>query len=323
MNETHRRASPIEVHAAPVPPINDALRQSYAHCRQVARRRARNFYYGLILTPQPQRSALYAIYGFMRACDDLADEPTAPGDQTHRLEQIQAFRDRMQEALRSRRVPTDDPKHAAMWPAFLDVMQRYPIDVQCLHAMLDGQCADLRGERYATFEDTYDYCYKVAATVGQVCLSVWGYRGGGATLKLAAYRGVALQLTNILRDLSEDARRDRIYLPQEDFERFGFDPDRLSTATADESFDRLMLFQIERARSYYLKAVDLETFVEPACRATCWAMMRIYRRLMDKIARNPRRVLGERVRLSAPSKAWIAVTAARRRWVPGGGSAAG
>ena len=317
MTETRRPASPIDTCSdAAGPQVNTKLRRSYAHCRRVARRRARNFYYGLILTPQPQRSALYAIYGFMRACDDLADEPAGSGGEEQRIERLDAFRHRLQAALAARRVPADNPAHAEIWPAFLDVMQRYPVDAQCFYAMLDGQRADLRGAHYETFEQTYDYCYKVAGTVGQVCLEVWGYGGGHATIKLAEYRGVALQLTNILRDLAEDAQRDRVYLPREDFKRFGFDPGNLSVATADESFDRLMLFEVERARSYYQKSAELELHVDPACRATCWAMMRIYRGLLEKIARDPRRVLRERVQLSAGSKALIAITAACKRWSP-------
>ena len=317
MTQMHRSASPIEARAAGVTasPADAAVRRSYAYCQQVARHRARNFYYGLVLTPEPKRSALYAIYGFMRACDDLADDPGGGADHRQRLERIEAFRHRMQEALNSGRVPSDDPQHAEVWPAFLHVMQRHKIDVQWLHAMLDGQCADLRGTRYTTFDQTYDYCYKVAGTVGQVCLGIWGYTGGAATLKLAEYRGVALQLTNILRDLAEDVRQDRVYLPAEDLRRYGIDPGRLSDGRADESFDRLMSFQIDRARSYYVKSAGLEASVNPACRATCWAMMKIYRGLLEKIARNPRRVLRQRVRLTAASKAWIAMHAVGRRWL--------
>ncbi len=293
-----------------------AIERSYAFCQRVARRYARNFYYGLMLTPRSKRAALYAIYGFMRACDDLADE-SAPtdGDLTSpRLKRIAAFRRRMDAVVDERRLGQPCSDGDSVWPAFLHVVQNYPINKHHLHAMLDGQCADLRGQRYENFDQTRDYCYKVASTVGLVCLSVWGYRGDEQTLKLAEQRGIALQLTNILRDLVEDARRGRVYLPADEMTRFGCDEEQLRQGRANDAFDRLMAFQIDRARSYYDRSAQLESFVEPACRPTCWAIMRIYRALLDKIAADPSRVLAGRVRLSAATKLWFAARAAMRRF---------
>lgn len=301
------------------PEMADAVRTSMEHCHRVARR-ARNFYYGMKLTPEPKRSALYAIYAIMRACDDLADDVAESEDPRLGRNRIEAFRRQMVEVLaggEGAALP-DDP----MWPAFVYVMRRYPIDLAYLHAMLDGQVADLFKKNYSTFDELYGYCYNVASTVGLTCVAIWGDDGQPGVAKLAEYRGIALQLTNILRDVAEDARRGRCYLPAEDLRRF-----ELSSATftdggafaADvsvgEAYDRFMRFQIERARGYYEMSSTLEQHLDPACRPTCWAMMRIYQSLLDRIARNPRRVLSQRVSLSGPAKAGIAMRATwRRTW---------
>jgi phytoene synthase len=298
--------------------MDKKTRQSLRFCQRVTRTQARNFYYGLKLTPQPKRAALYTIYAFMRACDDLVDmpvevaaptpaqvtaaatEPDTPSVISRGIARVEDFRQRMQQAL-------DDPAAAAtepaqsVWPAFSYVAHHYPIEPDHLHAMLDGQRADLVQSRYKTFEDLYQYCYNVAGTVGLVCVSIWGVTDVAAN-KLAEYRGIALQLTNILRDLAEDFSRGRVYLPDEDLERFGVDPAMFTRGEANDSFDRFMKFQIERARSYYEMSYKLEQYITPDCRPTSLAIMRIYRALLDEIANDPRRVLTTRVRLSKAKK---------------------
>lgn len=282
--------------------MDKKTRQSLKFCQHVTKTQARNFYYGLKLTPQPKRAALYTIYAFMRACDDLVDGPD--GSPTPELSQgiarVEDFRQRMQLAI-------DDPTSTAaepaqsVWPAFAYVAHKYPINADHLHAMLDGQRADLTQPRYQTFEDLYAYCYNVASTVGLVCISIWGTTDKSAT-KLAEYRGIALQLTNILRDLSEDYKRQRVYLPVEDLERFSIDPALFGQATGSDSFDRLMKFQIERAISYYEMSSRLEEYITPNCRPTSLAIMRIYHRILDEIAKEPRDVLSKRVRITTRSK---------------------
>lgn len=307
--------------------LDAPLRRSFDHCTAVTRARARNFYYGMMLMPQPKRSAMYAVYAFMRACDDLADAPETGADSrspdqgaaaSTTLAGIDAFRQRMTRVLQGGRLPDDaDLPEGDIWPAFSHVMRTYPIDVQPLHDMLDGQVLDLQQHRYAKFSDLYDYCYKVASTVGLVCISVWGAADDPAVRKLAEHRGIALQLTNILRDLVEDARRDRVYLPAEELTEHGYDDgtfiESMRRGEADDRFDRLMAFQIERAASYYEKAKSLEGHLDPVCRPTCWAMMRIYRGLLDRIARRPRRVLTQRVSLSKWQKLGIALHATLKR----------
>lgn len=285
------------------------IEASMAYCHAVARREAKNFYYGMKLTPEPRRSALYAVYAFMRACDDLVDE--APGiavDPVKRRKAVGAFRQRMDRVLAGDRFE-EEP----FWPAFESVCRRYPVRPADLHAMLDGQLDDLRQHRYATFEDLYGYCYRVASVVGLVCVAIWGYDGDASTLKLAEHRGIALQLTNILRDVVEDAQRDRVYLPREDFERFGLDPKALSQPesllASPAAFDRFMMFQVERAKGFYAMSEPLESRLSPESRRACWTMMRIYRGILDRVAADPRRVLTGRVRLGKTKKLGVVMRA--------------
>jgi len=308
---------------AVTPPTNATptpeLARSYAHCRRVARRQARNFYYGMRLTPEPKRSALYTVYAYMRACDDFADDLPPDADVNAARDRIEAFRARTHEVLAG----GDPPAGDLMWPAFREVCRAYDIAPAHLDAMLDGQITDLTPTRCATFDDLYGYCYQVASTVGLVCLSVWGHDGYAGIGTLAEHRGIALQLTNILRDVAEDAKRGRVYLPQEDLERFGVTAKGLSSGHVDDGFDRLMRFQIGRARSYYDMSATLEQHVSADSRSSCWALMRVYRGLLDRIAQNPRRVLTQRVSLSPMSKLGLMFTAMTRRSWPETGPVAG
>lgn len=304
-------------------PASPRVAASLAFCERVARTQAGNFYHGMKLTPQPKRAAIYTIYAFMRACDDLADESEAD-DTAQRRNSIEAFRGKMDAAIALARDGASgagddealDTTEPSVWPAFIHVMRNYPIDPADLHAMLDGQLADLHTHQYETFDQLRGYCYNVASTVGLVCVAVWGTTPDADEAharKLAEQRGIALQLTNILRDLREDAQRGRVYLPQEDLARFGVTPEALATGEPSPAFDQLMAFQIERARGFYAASADLDRLITPNCRPTSWAIMRIYEKLLDKIARAPRQVLQERVSLSLPSKVGVALRALSRR----------
>ncbi|HEX7009116.1 MAG TPA: squalene/phytoene synthase family protein, partial [Phycisphaeraceae bacterium] len=187
----------LQDHAPPA--MTPRVRTSLVYCRQLTRRRAGNFYYGLMLTPEPKRSAVYAVYAFMRRCDDLADGPQAGAAEDVRA-RIETFRAQMEQVLAAG--PDDPLPQDPIWPAFWYVARSYPLDRAHLHAMLDGQLCDLVQMRYACFDELEAYCYRVASVVGLVCLSIWGYQGGQATQELARERGIAFQLTNILRDLA-------------------------------------------------------------------------------------------------------------------------
>lgn len=298
----------------------DAVRRSLAHCRAVTRSRARNFYYGLMLTPEPKRSALYAVYALMRACDDCADgedDRAAPGQRSDeatraRLEQ---FNKRLESAVAGRPVEGEHSEDGEaveeLWPAVTHVLKTYPIKADDLRSMMAGQRRDLATETYETFDQLYSYCYQVAGVVGLVSIEVWGYNGGNNTRKLAEQRGIALQLTNILRDVVEDARRNRVYLPTEDLKEFGYDPASFREAVLSgqnsEQFEKFIAFQAQRALYYYDISDPLDCHINAGCRATSRTLMKLYRGLLDKISKCPGRVLTERVRLSTPEKLWIAL----------------
>lgn len=298
---------------------------SMRYCREVVRCRASSFFHGMKLTPEPKRSAIYALYAFMRACDDLVDAPVAgagggetTGDTpaTAVSARLDTLRRQVQAVCAGAPVPPGLARHDPLWPALRHIVQTYSIDPALFGTMFDGHERDLSRCRFQTFAELYEYCYSVASVVGLVCLRVWGAGDDPAALKLAEYRGVALQLTNILRDLVEDARRGRVYLPQEDLDRFGFDAATiLNPSPPAESFTALMAFQVERARDYYRRSALLEDQIDPGCRAASWAIMEIYRRLLEKIARRPGRVLERRVRVSTPGQMGIVLRAVlRNRW---------
>ncbi|MCC7146417.1 MAG: squalene synthase HpnC [Phycisphaeraceae bacterium] len=288
------------------------LEGSFAFCRQLTRRCARNFYYGMRLTPEPKRSAMFAIYAWMRAADDLADQQAEPAVKE---KQLLTFRRQTQRAMDPQGGLSADPlpTHVQMWPAVRETFLRYRLPDAYFQAMIDGQILDQNQTRYATFAELDRYCYLVAGTVGLICVHIWGYGGGQETLELAKQRGLAFQLTNILRDLREDALRDRVYLPQDELARFGFTAESFRQAVIARqptpAFDELLALQIERARACYDRSNPLDGLLPADSRSTSWALMKIYRGLLDKIAADPRAMLFKRIRLSSVRKASIALAA--------------
>ncbi len=280
------------------------------HCRDVTRRRARNFYYGLKLTPEPQRSALYSIYAWMRRADDLVDGVTDEAEQRRR--EIAQFRIATDEALSGR---TNGNEH--LWIALADTATRFDLPRESFQLMLEGQLADLAGADYATFSDVRDYCYRVASSVGLICISVWGYSDPAAR-DLAVDRGIAFQLTNILRDYREDYDDGRVYLAAEDLSRHGLTAERLRRWEDPAACDALIGEQVQRTQSYYERSAPLDGLISRCGRPTLWAMTSIYGGLLSKIARSPRRIVGHRrLRLSSLRKGTIAL---RARWAAGRGA---
>ena len=281
------------------------LAASREHCRRVAEERALNFYYGMKLVSEPKRSANYALYAWMRAADDLADEAGAAEAKRQALERFRADTHRA--------IDPGFPLPAGLlWPAVRHMVLTYRIPREYLDAMIEGQLLDQRATRYRTFDELYDYCYKVASVVGLSCIEIWGYQGGAETRKLSEYRGIAFQLTNILRDVMEDAQRDRVYLPAEDFGVFELNPVMFTLSRPQNVVEGLGKVAA-RARRYYEESAALEKHVHRDGRACLWAMTQIYRGLLERIERDPAVVLGpDRVRLSSFRKAMIAVRATWR-----------
>jgi phytoene synthase len=276
------------------------LEDSYAHCRRVARTRARNFYYSFVLLSREQRNAMCAVYAFMRYCDDLSDEPGA------NLAAIEQWRASLDEALAGR-----CDAHPVL-PAFHDTVSRYRIPTHLFHEMIEGVASDLEPRRFETFRQLYLYCYQVASTAGLSTIHILGFDSPEA-LALAEKCGIAFQLTNILRDIREDAERGRIYLPAEDLARFHVTEDDIRGGLRTPEFIDLMDFETARARQYYKESQPLLALVHASGRASLGALISIYSRLLDRIERSNYDVFARRISLPAGEKAWIVVKALLQR----------
>jgi 15-cis-phytoene synthase len=272
-----------------------SLSTSYDTCRRLARRSARNFYYSFMLLPRDKRRAMCALYAFSRQTDDLSDN-RQPIDA--RRAALAAWRHSLDHGLSG---SYDSP----IMPALIDTIHRYQLPPDYLHALIDGVEMDLDRSRYETFEELREYCYKVASVVGLCCIHIWGFTGEEA-IEPAINCGTALQLTNILRDLKEDADQGRIYLPQEDLRRFGYTSDELCSGVVDERFRRLMRFEIERVERLYDDAADLANWLSSDGRAVFGAMTGIYRGLLNEIKRQDGDVFRHRVQLTTWRKLRIA-----------------
>jgi phytoene synthase len=276
------------------------IEQSYDYCRRIARSRAKNFYYSFLLLSAQQRKAMCAIYAFMRYCDDLSDEPGAT------RAAIDRWRAEMEEALLGRF--SGHP----VWPAFHHTVRRFGIPHEYFREMIAGVASDLEPRSLQTFDELYRYCYQVASVVGLTIIHIFGFDTRSA-LPLAEKCGVAFQLTNILRDIREDAERGRIYLPAEDLRRFGVSEQDLRAGKRNDDFLRLMRFQAARARTYYDESLPLLDLVHPRSRPSLWALIAIYSRLLERIEATNYDVFSRRVRLSSLEKSWILVQAVLSR----------
>ena len=282
------------------------LASSYRAAEAVARQRARNFYYSFVVLPHEKRRAFCAVYAFMRYCDDISD---GCGTVEQKREGLRRWRNDLDAALAGRY--NGNP----IFPAFRDSVRRYSIPPQYFHWIIDGAEMDLTTDHYETFEELYRYCFRVASAVGLVCLQIFGFSDPQAK-QHAEECGIAFQLTNILRDIKEDAAMGRIYLPGQDLRQFQYDPDQLRKGIRNESFGRLMTFESKRALEYYSRARNLLPMVDETSRPALWAMMEIYGRILAKIVRRQYDVFGDRIHLSNLEKAMIMLRAVGMRFLP-------
>ena len=280
-------------------------RLAYERCAEVVRRRARNFWYGLRLTPEPKRSALYAIYAWMREADDLADEPGPTTEQ--RRTALQRFRDRTAPILDGAAPDGDEP----MWLALADVVRRHELPADAFHEMIDGQILDLDWGACPDRATLDRFCELVASTVGRVCVAVWGHDGHPAVAEMVRRRGLALQQTNVLRDLREDRERGRVYLPADELDAAGLDIESIVAWRDPERCEAFVRTQVDLVEAHYEAASTLEGHLDPDARATSWAMVEIYHGLLRRIADAPGRLARDRVTLGRWRKVRIAWKA---RW---------
>ena len=282
------------------------LERAYRECRQTTRREAKNFYYAFLTLPPADRQAIYAVYSFCRYCDDAVDAETSLDRQRDKLTQLGA-------AL------SDSYAGQAAAPVFLalaDVARRYAIPEQYFREVLAGVESDLTTNRYQDFAELRQYCYRVAAVVGLICLQIFGYRDDRAK-DYAIDLGLAMQLTNICRDVKEDWEMGRVYLPQEELAQFGYTEADLAAGICNAAFGELMRFQVRRAREYFARGRELLPYLTPRSRACPAALGGIYGKVLDRIEAADYDVLHRRVSLSTAAKlrimaqAWLGSLYAR------------
>jgi phytoene synthase len=289
------------------------LTEAYRECERITWSQARNFAYGIRLLPYEKRRGLAVIYAFARRIDDIGDG-TLPGQQAdmpaeQKIADLEAARQAVLnlDGAGGSGASLDDPVLLAL----ADVKRNFPVPMEAFGELIDGCVADVRGTRYETFEDLHHYCRCVAGSIGRLSLGIFG-TGPDHTghdqqeaARLADSLGVALQLTNILRDIREDHENGRVYLPAEDLAKFDIDLD----APSASQFIRLVEFEAERAREWYAAGWQLLPMLDRRSAACTGAMAGIYRRLLERIAAQPAAVLDSRVSLSTGEKAMVAVRA--------------
>jgi phytoene synthase len=272
------------------------------YCQDKAARSGSSFYYGFLALPRPQREAIIAFYAFCREVDDVVDEAQDPAAARARLDWWRGELDRLEAGA---------PTHPVT-QALLPAMASYGIDREQLDEIVDGMAMDLEQTRYPDFRALRLYCHRVAGVVGEVAAAIFGYREH-ATLKYAARLGLAFQLTNIIRDVGEDARRGRIYLPQDELARFGVGEAELLAGQGGEGFGRLMEFQYQRARATYDEAMALLPASDRKRQRPGLIMAAIYRATLERVRQETYPVLHRRVTLSPLRKVWLA----GRTWLVG------
>ena len=263
---------------------------AYDECRRVARESRSSFYAGMRLLPADRRDAIFAIYALARRIDDVADGPLAPDAKLAQLAAVRAQLERLNEQ--------DDPVLVAL----ADAARRFPIPLHAFADLIDGAEMDARGHTYATFADTELYGRRVAGSIGRLAIGVFEASDGARAEGLADELGVALQLTNVLRDVREDLRVGRVYLPAEDLYRFGC---RVTGARIEGPAELLLAFEAQRALGRLERGLTLVPLLDRRSGASVLAMAGSYRRLLERIAVHPGVVLDGRPALRRWEKGWV------------------
>jgi len=280
--------------------MTSTLDAAYVACADITREQARNFHYGIRLLPPDKRGALCAVYALARRVDDIGD-----GDLATVVKQEQLRR------LRGELARLDDSTDPVL-VALADAARRYPIPIDAFGELIDGVEMDVVGARFATFDDLVHYCRCVAGSIGRLCLGVFGARDMNLAPSYADTLGIALQQTNILRDIREDLLNGRVYLPQDELQRFGVDL-RVDGegALADDAgaLTAYVRFAADRARLWYDDGLRLVPLLDRRSAACCSAMSGIYRRLLDRIGEDPSLIRDRRLSLSGWAKTGVALSA--------------
>jgi phytoene synthase len=272
------------------------LQKAYRHCQQITRREARNFYFAFVTLPGAKRRAIYVAYAFARLCDDIADGDSPVDEKVRQLAEVRQSLTDMYDAH----------PEGPVFTALADVAEQFAIPQQYFENLVSGVEIDTIKNRYTTFEELRQYCYGVASTVGLICGEIFGYSKPIAR-EYAVDLGLAMQLTNIMRDIKEDGELGRVYLPQEEMARFGYSEEELLRGVINEPYLELMRFQAQRARGYYASGARLLPLVPLRSRACVSVLYGLYSRLLDRIEANGYDVFSGRVRI--PTKQKLLITA--------------
>ena len=265
--------------------------RAYDHCRRVAKEHAKNFYYAFRTLPPAERRAIYSIYAFCRYCDDVADDDDLPLDEKRRL--LAETRGRLRDSSRE----SEDPVFLALG----STTRTFGVPRRHLEEVIRGVETDLSVSRFQSFDQLRDYCYLVASAVGLICIEVVGYEDPVAR-KYAIDLGIAMQLTNVMRDVKEDMDRGRIYLPLDDISSFGYSEQDLMDGRRNESFRRLMAFQAERARGYFDSGARLFPLLSRESRACAAVLHQLYSRILDRMESSGYDVFERRIGLRTSEK---------------------
>ena len=285
--------------------VDSKLQIAYKECGRITKREAANFYYAFLTLPKHRRRAIYAVYAFCRYCDDAVDDRSSIGS---KLESLNLLREKLGLAYAGQAVD----------PIFLclgDVAKQFEIPLEYFEDVLLGVESDLVKNRYKNFEELKEYCYKVASVVGLICIQIFGYRDDIAKT-YAIDLGLAMQLTNILRDIQEDLLMDRIYLPQEETDRFNYSEEDLRSGLVNNQFKELMMFQTDRVREYFQRGFLLSSYLSIRSRACPIALGGMYKRILEHIERSNFDIFHKRVTLTKTEKIIIMCIALIRSLVP-------
>ncbi len=295
-----RKPTPAAPQSKSPAAAESSVSTSYESCLQIAKASNSNFYYAFFLLPKSRRDGIVALYAFMRLIDDVADEGE---DVAIKQKGLARWRAALDAAVTGSPLPpTATPQGAAeVLPALVDTMRRYNMPARYLHDLISGAEMDLTVRDYPTFDRLREYCYRVAGTVGLTCTHVFGYTDQRA-LDLAEKLGLAFQLTNIIRDVHDDYALGRVYIPQEDLERYNVVHEDFSRREATLGVRELLRFQADRAWQNYKEGAELLGLISPESRGTLWLLTHTYSALLARIESLDFAVFGERVRLSRAEK---------------------